>query len=290
MSNDLDLGFNQVDTMPERDTSMVQTSDARATAEVQAAYVIAKKFPRNQHEAYQNILAACKRPYLAEQAIYEYPRGGIRVSGPSIRLAEAVAQAWGNIDCGVKEISQSNGVSVAEAYAIDLQSNTRIVKTFHVKHERHTKKGKQRLTDPRDIYEMVANQGARRLRACVLGVIPGDVIDAAVEQCKHTLVNNETPIEEQVRNMIKAFEPFGVKVEHIEKYFGHNLDAITAHQIVKLKSIYRSLRDGMASRDQFFDIQSKKTEDAKAELTELVNKNKADESKNGQAKEELGND
>src|ERR1700733_7560634 len=109
-----DLGFAKKEKPEE--TGLMGATEARAVAEVQAAYVIAKKFPRNQHESYMTILDACKRPFLAEQAMYAYPRGGALVTGPSIRLAEAMAQAWGNLDCGVREISQSNGISIAEAY------------------------------------------------------------------------------------------------------------------------------------------------------------------------------
>ncbi len=179
-----DLGF-----VPEKkeENGLIQIEQSRAVAEVQASYVIAKKFPRNQSECYANIIDACKRPFLAEQAMYAYPRAGTLVTGPSIRLAETMAQCWGNLDCGVREVSQGNGVSVAEAYAIDLQTNTRVTKIFHVPHVRDTKKGKVKLTDARDIYEMVANQGSRRLRACILGILPGDVVEAAVERCKKTL-------------------------------------------------------------------------------------------------------
>lgn len=251
--NDLDLGFN-APKKTESDQSMVMSNEARAIAEVQAAYVIAKRFPRNQHEAFQSIMEACKRPFLAEQAMYAYPRGGTLVKGASIRLAEAMAQAWGNLDCGVREISQSEGVSVAEAYAIDLQSNTRVTKVFHVKHKRDTKQGSKRLTDSRDIYELVANQGARRLRACILGIIPGDVVEAAVERCAKTLESSDVPLSEQIRKMIAAFDELGVKVEHLEARLGHNLDAIIPAEIVTLKGIYKSIKDGMASRDDFFDM------------------------------------
>lgn len=272
--NDLDLGFQKAVQVSEENTSLTQTAGERATAEVQAAYVIAKKFPRNQAESYQNIIQACKRPFLAEQSTYAYPRGGQLVTGASIRLAESLAQYWGNLDCGVREVSQSNGVSVAEAYAIDLQTNTRVTKTFHVKHERHTKKGKTRLTDPRDIYELVANQGARRLRACILGIIPGDVVEAAVEQCKRTLESSDIPIGEQVRKMITAFDELGVKVEHLEKRLGHNLDATIPQEIVTLKGIYKSIKDGMAKREEFFEIQSKQAENSQEDLKKLVEKNK----------------
>jgi hypothetical protein len=252
MSNEItNLGFN--DPLSNKG-SMVEVAESRAQHEVQAAFVIAKKFPRNQLESYSAIIEACKRPFLAEQAMYAYPRGGTLVTGPSIRLAEAMAQCWGNLDCGVREISQSNGVSVAEAYAIDLQTNTRVTKIFYVKHERHTKKGVTRLTDPRDIYELVANQGARRLRACILGILPGDVVEAAVERCKKTMESSEIPLTERLRKMVLMFDEMGVKVEHLEKRLGHKLDAVIATELVTLQSIYKSLRDGMASREDFFDI------------------------------------
>ncbi len=186
-----------------------------------------------------------------------------------------MAQAWGNLDCGVREISQSNGVSVAEAYAIDLQTNTRVIKVFHVPHKRDTKKGSIRLTDSRDIYELVANQGARRLRACILGIIPGDVVEAAVEQCAKTLESSDIPIAEQVRKMIVAFDELGVKVEHLEKRLGHNLDATIPAEIVMLKGIYKSIKDGMAQREDFFEIMSAKAADSKEELAALIDKNKA---------------
>lgn len=275
MSNDLiNLGFETNEL--QNNTALENVGEARATAEVQAAYVIAKKFPRNEQQAYTSIMNACKRPFLAEQAMYAYPRGGTLVQGPSIRLAEAIGQAWGNLDCGVREVSQSNGVSVAEAYAIDLQTNTRITKIFHVKHERHTKKGITRLKDPRDVYELVANQGARRLRACILGIIPGDVVDAAVAQCRKTLESSDVPLQDQIRKLVMAFDELGVKVEHLEKRLGHNLDATISSEIVTLRSIYKSLKDGMAKREDFFEIKSTVALDAKETIDNLLKKNNVD--------------
>jgi hypothetical protein len=265
------LGFEQ---KKETQSGLIASAESRAQHEEQAAFVIAKRFPRDDFESYQRIINSCKRPFLAEQALYAYPRGGQLVEGPSIRMAEAAAQAWGNLDCGVREISQKDGVSVAEAYAIDLQTNTRVVKTFHVPHYRDTRKGRKKLTDSRDIYEMVANQGARRLRACILAVIPGDVIEAAVNECRKTLESSDVPIADQLRALLKAFDELGVKKEHIEKRLGHDIDATIPQEIVTLRSIYKSIKDGMADRSQFFDIASTKAQTAKEEIKEMLNKDK----------------
>ncbi len=229
---------------------------SRQAQEVQAAMVVAKRFPRDEVDSFNRIMTSCQRKSLAERAMYEYPRGVTKVTGPSIRLAEAMAQNWGNIDFGIIELEQNNGESQVMAYAWDLETNTRQTKIFNVPHVRGTKKGNIPLTDPRDIYEMVANQGARRLRACILGVIPGDVIDAAVEQCQKTLAEgNKEPLIDRVRKGIKLFEDkFSVTQQMIEKYIGCKSEAFSENDIIRLNNVYRSLRDGMANREDYFDI------------------------------------
>lgn len=229
---------------------------SRQAQEVQAAMVIAKKFPRNEFESFNRIIQACKRRSLAEKAEYEYPRGSEMVTGPSIRLAEAMAQAWGNIDFGIMELEQKAGESQVMAYAWDLETNTRQTKIFTVPHKRHTKKGDYALTDPRDIYEMVANQGARRLRACILGVIPGDVVEAAREQCRLTLSNgNGQPIEDLVRQCTAQLkDEFGVPLEAVEKFIGCKAEAFTMQSLQRLKRVYTSLKDGIAKREDYFDL------------------------------------
>lgn len=238
--------------------TMVDVEGQRAIAEVQAAVLMAKRFPRNQKKAYENIMLACQRPSLAESAIYEYARGGTAITGPSIRLAEALAQNWGNIQFGIRELEQRNGESTVEAYAWDIETNTRQTKTFQVPHKRHTKKGAYSLDDPRDIYELVANNGARRLRACILGVIPGDVVDAAVAQCEETLKAKADTSPEATRKLVEAFKAFGVNKEHIEKRLQRNLDAITPAQIVGMRKIYNSLKDGMSSVADWFEVEPPK--------------------------------
>ena len=63
---------------------------SRAIAEAQGKLVIAKRFPRNEIQAFANMKKACQRTGLANKAFYSYPRGGETVSGPTIRLAGAI--------------------------------------------------------------------------------------------------------------------------------------------------------------------------------------------------------
>lgn len=230
---------------------------SRQAQEVQAAMVIAKKFPRDEVQSFNRIMRACQRKTLAEQAMYEYPRGGTKVTGPSIRLAEAMAQNWGNLDYGIIELEQKNGESQVMAYAWDLETNTRQTKIFSVPHIRSTKKGNVTLTDPRDIYELVANQGARRVRACILGVIPGDVIDSALAQCNETLLsdNGNVPLVDLVRQAAALFQnDYGVTVQMLEKFIGCKSESFSMNDLIRLKRVYKSLKDGMAKREDYFEM------------------------------------
>lgn len=233
-----------------------QAAQSREMAEVQSQIFLAKQFPRNEYQAEIKILNACKRKSLAETALYQYPRGSMTVTGPSIRLAETIAQYWGNINFGIKELEQKNGESTVVAYAWDMETNTRQEKVFQVKHERYAKGKMTKLTDPRDIYELAANNGARRLRACILGVIPGDIIDNAVAQCNQTLQSSyEEPLKDRVVSVLRYFQKeYGINQEMVEAKLGHSMESFTEQDYITLKSINQSLRDGMAKREDFFKI------------------------------------
>jgi hypothetical protein len=239
---------------PSAGSTTTEVESQRAIAETQAAVLMAKRFPRDQKEAMDKILTACTRSSLAESATYTYSRGGSDISGPSIRLAETIAQLWGNLQFGIRELSQHGGESEVEAFAWDIETNTRQTKLFKVKHERHTKKGSYKLTDPRDIYELVANNGARRLRACILGVIPGDVVEAAMDQCDVTLKTKIEITPDLIKSLLEKFGQHGVTKEMIEKRIQRNIDSVTPALVVSLRKIFNSLKDGMASPGDFFEI------------------------------------
>lgn len=251
-------------------------STTREAQEVQAAVFMAKRFPRDENMALARINQSCQRKGLAEKAVYTYPKGNQNVTGPSIRLAEALAQAWGNIQSGVVELEQSAGVSTCMSYCWDIETNTRDVKIFTVSHTIQTKKGAKVLTDPRDIYEHVANQGARRKRACILAVIPKDVVDFAVEACQKTLASGyKEPLIDRLRKMVNIFQKeFSVPLESIEKYIGYKLDGFTEMDMATLRGVYTALKEGSANREDYFSLPK-----SSAAMTEAESEKKPEEPK-----------
>lgn len=254
-------GNNPFTSSARSQMATVQVEQERAVAEVQAAIILARRFPRDPVQSMDKILNSCTRPGLAESALYSYSRGGTDITGPSIRLAEAMAQAWGNLSYGIRELEQRDGESTVEAFAWDLETNVRQTKIFQVSHERHSKRGTTKLTDPRDIYETIANNAARRLRSCLLGILPGDVTEEAVKQCEVTMRSNADTSPEAIQKMLKAFaDNFGVSKEQIEKRIQRRVDSIQPAQVISLRKIFASLKDGMSNADDWFEGGTEKKE------------------------------
>lgn len=232
----------------------VLVESQRAIAEAQGKLVIAKRFPRDEVTAYAKAMQACKRRGLAEKAFYQYNRGGSSVSGPTIRFAEELARCWGNVDYGIKELSQDKGKSEMQAYAWDMETNTISTQNFTNPHIRESGKTQVTLTSQRDIYEANANMGARRLRSRILAILPADYVEAAIEECKRTLAgSNEEPLIDRVKKMIVSFAKFGVTQEQIAKRLGRKVETMTVDDFVEYVGIYNALKEGASKVSEWFE-------------------------------------
>lgn len=251
------------------------TSEIREVASVQAQIVSAKKFRRDEHYALERIMSFCKRPGVAKSSQYLYPRGGQTVEGPSIRLAEEIATAWGNIDYGITELEREEDRTLVESYCIDLETNVRASRKFWVYHEVTLKnKTVKKLTDSRDIYELAANYGARRLRSCIQSIIPKDIFDEAIAVCNMTLRlledgQKNLSLEDRTGNLLRAFKSVGVSREMIERRIGHLIDEIDSNEIIELGKIFNSIKDGVSKRADWFEF-SKTESGLASDLNELV--------------------
>ena len=235
--------------------SIANEQVAREVATVQAQMVIAKQFPRNREMAMDHIQSECSRITLAEKAAYRYQRGGTDIFGASIDLLRSISQCWGNLESGWKEVERVSGTTYIPghskiiAYAIDFETNVRKSREFTVYHVRENGKP---VTDDRDIYELTANKASRRERACLEAIIPKDVVDWALDLCIQTSVNyNKQHMD--INKMLNSFRSnFGVSKAQIEQFIGRKAEAMDVTLYVRLRSIYKSLQDGVGEVSDFF--------------------------------------
>lgn len=241
---------------------------SRAIAEAQGKLVIAKRFPRDEVAAYAKAMEACQRPKMAERAFYAFPRGGQTVEGPTIRFAEELARCWGNIDYGIKELSQDDGKSEMQAYAWDLETNAQSVQNFTNPHKREQGKKMVALTSQRDIYENNANMATRRLRARILAILPSWFVEDCIAECKKTLSgHNDMPLVDRVKKMVVQFAKMGVTQEQIERRLKRKIDTMNADDFTEYIGIYNAIKQNESKISDWFEAE-KETSELTAALKE----------------------
>ena len=248
---------------------------SRAIAEAQSKLYIAKTFPRDEAEAVNKMKRACSRQSLAEKAFYSFPRAGQNITGPTIRFAEELARCWGNIDYGIKELSQDDGKSEMQAYAWDLETNTQSVQNFTNPHKREKSDKRTRqvvmedLTSQRDIYENNANMATRRLRARILAVLPAWFVDEAIQACQATLRGDgKASFDERKSNLITEFDRLGVDASMLKKYLKHDAMTMDTDEFLDLIGVFNSIKTGERKAKEWFDPDN--TTGATAALTDAL--------------------
>lgn len=228
---------------------------ARAVAEVQAAVIVAQQCPRDMAKAIEEMRQSCRQKGLADRAFFKFPRGGTSVAGPSVHLARELARCFGNIQYGIQELRRDDlgHYSEMQAWAWDVQTNTRSSQTFVVPHKRDKKGGPEVITDLRDIYENNANQGSRRLREAIFSILPTWFTEEAKDICTDTMANGGgKTIPQRIADAVKAFDALGVKVDRLEAKIGAKSGDWTAQDLAGLSVSHSSIKQGTVSVDEEF--------------------------------------
>lgn len=255
----------------------VAVESSRAIAEAQGKLIMAKRFPRNHIDSYAKAIEACQRKGFAEKAFFSYPRGGQTVTGVTIRFAEEMARCYGNLDYGIKEMSHEEGKSEMQAYCWDLETNTISSQNFTVEHVMETKQGNRKLTSQRDIYERTANDGARRLRSRILAILPPDLVEDCIAECKKTLAGNgDMPLADRIKLIVMSFGKIGITKEMLEGRLKHTVESMNYEELSEYIGIYNGLKQKETTISDWFE-QPKNA----SQMTELLEKEEAKSKKKG---------
>jgi len=234
---------------------------SRAVAEVQAAVIVARQFPRNEAQAIAMMRTGFAQHSLAVRSFFRFRRGSSQVSGETIQFAKELARCWTNIHYGVHELRRDDaaGESEMQAWAWDLETNQRASTTFVVPHTRWTKdSGGTRLEDPRDVYENNSNNGARRLREMIFSVLPDWFREQAKEIATNTIERGQgdKPLAQRIADCIAHFEGLGVTVEQLEENrSGRPSGKWTNLDLGQLSIISESIRRGEVTIEEEFPPQ-----------------------------------
>lgn len=213
----------------------------------------AKAYPRNIRRATDNaITIVTMDKNIAQTCNYAVPRGGKKISGPSVHLAKILAQVWGNmrIDAKVVDIDQARVTS--EAVCWDLESNLAI-KT-QIKRSITGKQGRFN-EDMITVTGNAANSIA--LRNAILSVVPKGIIDKVYNAAKAVITGDISDKNKLIARRVEVFgalkDTFGVSEKEILSAIGKAaIDFVDGDDIVTLVGIGQAIRDGDTTVEQAF--------------------------------------
>lgn len=242
--------------------SAVAPAIARELALIKTMTDMAMRRPRVDAECAQELYATCDDPLFADEALYEFPRGGEMVIGPSIEMAREVSRIWGNNIYGLTILDDSPDQVLVEGYVIDLQNNRRIaLQSSFLKliQRTHWENGKKitkwvRPNDEREVRELINRNGAFVQRNAILGLVPKMVIEKAVAIAEKALERVATGDNRgaTVAKLVEAFAPLGVPRDRLEAYVRKPLDQCGDKDLASLRRVYRAIQDGAATVDSCF--------------------------------------
>lgn len=224
---------------------------ARAQAEIQAAIVIAKRYPRQEEVAYTRLLKAATRPSFAEDCAYSFPRGDTQVTGPSVVLAREAARIWMNLRHGLAVLRDDSDTRLIRGWAWDLETNTycEADDDFSKEIQRYVGKGRERHLewvepDERDLRELTNRRGAILVRNCILQLIPRDIIDETIAAADKTLQGNARQDPDAWKKVVKTFDEINVPIGQLVAFVGHSIAECSPAELTRLRQIYKSIADG----------------------------------------------
>lgn len=253
----------------------MSVNEARAFKEVEGAILLAKRFPRDEFEALQKVKKSCQRPTFAGKARYSFKRGGKPIKGASIYLAKEFSRLWGNIQHGFSITQDTDESRTVEGWAWDMETNVRTTSTstFKKLHQRKnydTDKTEWVVPNERDLRELTNKHGAICQRNAILAIVPADFIADLESQCELTLKGDvEKNRDDIIKKLVEAFDGMSVTTKMIESRYGYKLAELTPDDIVELRQIYESMKDGNTTRKDHFGVKQKKAAKASLDLGKL---------------------
>ena len=230
-------------------------------AQVDMKISTAKKYPRDikvfVKEAETMISLDAETAESCNYTLKRMGKGGQTfIQGPSIRLLEIAASAYGNIAYGSRIVGIDGEFVTAQGFSHDLQKN--VSSAVEVKRSITTKEGRRYS---QDMIMVTANAaGAIARRNALKGVVPVAYINRLAEYALGVARGDIKSIGERIQ---KAFDYFikvvGVSEEQLLKWLERpNRETCTTEDVDKLNGLKTALKEGETNLDDEFPRESAK--------------------------------
>lgn len=242
----------------EEKTSIIETSPsviAQITrAETDMQIETAKKYPRSIKKFRQDAMSMATADIeTAASCFYKLKRGHGEdakvIEGPSVRLAEIIANAWGNMRYGARIVNEGEREVTAQGIAHDLEKN--VASSIEVARRITTKDGR-RFGD--DMVQVTKNAACSiALRNAIFKTVPFTYAKQVYEAAKKVAVGGAKTLKERCQQMLEAFSKISVSKEQVLTYLEKiSIEEIGLSEIELMIGVFTAIKDGDTTIDQAF--------------------------------------
>jgi len=250
-----------------------ENSGSFINSEVDLQVSTAKKYPRSIGLFKQRAMEMVTLDKeIAEGCNYAIKRGNKIIEGPSARLAEIIAGAWGNLRIQARTTGIDEGFVYAESVAWDLESNVAI--SFETR-RRITDKDGERYGD--DMIGITGNAAVSiAFRNSLFRVVPRVYVNEIWHAARKTAAGDIQTLKQRRTEMFQFFKTQGITERQILEILNvRQTDDINLDHLLTLRGIALSMKDGIASANEIFGDESKteqpeenKSQDVPGDITE----------------------
>jgi hypothetical protein len=223
---------------------------ALVRADIDCQIATAKSYPRSITQFKKAALnMATLDEETAAGCFYSLPRAKKRITGPSVRMAEIVASAWGNLRCAARVIGDDGRIITAQAACHDLERNVAI----QIEAQRRvTDKQGRRYSD--DMVVMTGNAACSiALRNAIFRVVPGVYVKDITKAAKLLAVGDAKSLASRRDDMIQYFGKMGIDPERVAAAVEKaSIEDIGLDELAELKGLATAIKDGDTSIDEAF--------------------------------------
>lgn len=243
-------------------------------SEVDVQIATAKQYPRDIQKSLNLIQTlATLDEETAGDCFYTLRRGNGQqvIEGLSVRFAEIIACAWGNLRVQARIIGNDGKTITAQGVCHDLERN--YAASAEVKRRITNKDGK---TYNEDMQVMAGNAAcAIAFRNAVLKVVPKSVTKRIIDQVKQVAIGQAMDLETSRNKMIAYFARLGVNQSALFTYLGvKRVEDIDAQMIFELRGLANALKEGTTTIAETFQTAStdsqKTAEEARRKAEEAL--------------------
>jgi hypothetical protein len=270
--------------LPEPVTLPPSVLESITRTELDVQIRTARAFPRSLALFRQRVLSMIRLDAeTARSCYYALPRRQrqedgsykrVTITGPSVRLEEMVAAAYGNLRRGARSVGETADSVVAQGYAHDLESNNAVVTEIY---RRIVTADGRRY--PEDVVTLTRNAAcAIARRNATYAVIPRSLIEPLVEIAKKVAAGDAKTLTEGRTRALAAFADLGVPAERVlAKLERAGVEDLDLEDIGLLHGLLNAIRDQETTVAAEFPAPAPEKPAAKASerLTDTVRRRRA---------------